>query len=78
VPDLQPTVALFPAMGGIVRELKTPLDERALDRLTLATAAAVVAFHEQRLEIQAALMVRNDNEQAELAQTRTNPSDEIG
>jgi len=61
-----------------VTDLKTPLDEGALDRLTLATAAAVVAFHEQRLEIQAARKVRNDRKQAEFSQTRTSPSDEIG
>lgn len=45
-------------MGGIVTELKTPLDERALDRLTLATAPAVVAYQEQRLKLEAARMAR--------------------
>lgn len=40
VPAWQLKVALLPAMGGSVTELKTPLvDERALDKLTLATDA---------------------------------------
>ena len=45
VPVLQLKVALLPIMEKIVTELKTPLDERALDRLqTLASDAAVVSY----------------------------------
>jgi hypothetical protein len=40
--------------GGILTDLKTPIDKRALDALTLATDAAVAAYQEQRLELQAA------------------------
>jgi hypothetical protein len=78
VPDLQPTVALFPAMGGIVRELKTPLDERALDRLTLATVAAVVAYQEQRLKLEAARKLRDNRQRTDLANTQTGGDDKIG
>jgi hypothetical protein len=64
-------------MGGIVTELKTPLDERALDGLTLATDAAVVAYQEQRLKLQAARKVRHNRQRADLAQTQTGGDDEI-
>ena len=58
-------------------ELKTPLDERALDRLTLATDAAVVAYQEQRLKLQAARKARHNRQRADLAQTQTGGDDEI-
>jgi hypothetical protein len=37
-----------------VTALRTALDERALDRLMLGTDAAVVAYQEQRFQLQAA------------------------
>lgn len=58
-------------------ELKTSLDERALDRLTLATDAAVVAYQEQRLELHAARDARHNRQLADLAQTQTGRDDEI-
>ena len=70
-------VALLPKMGGIVTELKTSLDERALDRLTLATDAAVVAYQEQRLKLQAARKLRDNWQRADLANTQTGGDDEI-
>ena len=45
-------VALLP--GGIVTELKNPLDDTALDRLTLGTDAAVASYQEQRLKLETA------------------------
>jgi hypothetical protein len=47
-------VALLPPMEGIVTGLKSSLDERALDRLTLATDAAVLSYQQERLRLQAA------------------------
>ena len=76
-PASQLKVALLPTMGGIVTELKTPLDERALDRLMLATDAAVVAYQEQRLKLQAARKVRDNRQRADLAHTQTGGDDEI-
>ena len=64
-------------MGKIVTELKTPLDERALDRLILATDAAVVSYQEQRLKLQAARKARHNRQRADLAQTQTGGDDEI-
>jgi hypothetical protein len=65
-------------MGRILTELRTPLDERALDRLTLGTDAAVVAYQEQRLKLQAARKVRDSRQRADLARTQTGGADEIG
>jgi hypothetical protein len=76
MPATQLKVALLPTRVGIMTALKTPLDERALDRLTLATDAAVVAYQEQRLELQAARKLR-DNWRADLADTQTGKDDEI-
>jgi len=70
-------VALIPTMGGIVTEPKTPLDERALDGLMLATDAAVVSYQEQRLKLQAARKVRDNRQRAGLAHTQTGRDDEI-
>ena len=64
-------------MGRIVTEVKTPLDERALDGLTLATDAAVVAYQNQRLKLQAARMARDNRQRAGLANTQTGVDDEI-
>ena len=41
-------------------ELKSSLDERALDRLTLATDAAVVSWQGQQLKLMAARKVRHN------------------
>jgi len=65
------------AMGGIVAELKTPLDERALDGLTLATDPAVVGYHEQRRKIEAARKLRDNRQRAFLARSQTGADDEI-
>jgi hypothetical protein len=75
-PASQLKVALLPTMGGIVIELKTPLDERALDRLTLATDAAVVSYQKQSLSLQAARKARNKRQRLDLAQTQTGGDDE--
>ena len=64
-------------MGGIVTEFKTPLDERALDRLTLASDAAVVAYQDQRLKLQTARKVRENRQRADLARTQSSGDDEI-
>ena len=58
-------------------ELKTPLDERALDRLMLVTDAAVVAYQEQRLKVQAARKLRDNRKRVDLARTQTGGDDEI-
>ena len=50
-------------------ELKTPLDERALDALMIATDAAVAAYQEQGLKLRAARTVLNERQQDDLAQT---------
>lgn len=57
-------------MGKIVTELKTPLDEHALDRLTLATYAAVVAYQEQRLKLEAAGKARDNGQRADSAHSK--------
>jgi hypothetical protein len=64
-------------MEGIVTEPKTPLDERALDRLTLATDAAVVSYREQRLKLQEARKVRDNRRRVDLAHTQTGTGDKI-
>jgi hypothetical protein len=68
---------LLPTKRGIVTELKTPLDERALDRLMLASDAAVVAYQEQRLKLEAAQKVRGNRQRADLARKQTGGNDEI-
>jgi hypothetical protein len=60
-----------------VTERKIPLDERALDRLMLATDAAVVSYQEQRLKIQAARKARDNRQRADSAHTLTGEGDEI-
>jgi hypothetical protein len=65
-------------MGGIVTELRTPLDEGALDRLTLGTNAAIVAYQEQRLKLQATRKVRDSRQRADLTHTQTGGGEAIG
>jgi hypothetical protein len=60
-----------------VTELKTPLDERALDRLTLRTDAAVVAYNGKRLKLQAARKARHNRQGAYFARTRSSGDDEV-
>jgi hypothetical protein len=60
-----------------VTELKTPLDERALDKLMLDSDAAVVSYQEQRLKLEAARKARHNRQRADLAQTQTGGDDEI-
>ena len=73
--------ARSPATGRkgkkIETELKTPLDERALDRLTLGTDAAVISYQEQRLKLDAARKARHNRQRADLAQTQSSGHDEI-
>lgn len=57
-------------------ELKTPLDERAMNRLTLATDSAIVSYQEQRLKLEAARKARHNQQRVYLAQTRTGGDDE--
>jgi hypothetical protein len=61
----------------MVTEPKTPLDERALDRLMLATDAAVVAYQEQHMNLQTARKARDIRQRANLAYTQTGGDDEI-
>jgi hypothetical protein len=60
-----------------VTELKSSLDERALDRLMLATDAAVLSYQQERLRLQAARRARHNRQQVDLAQTQTGGDDEI-
>ena len=64
-------------MGGIVTELKSSLDERALDRLTLSTDAAVLSYQQERLRLQAARKARHNRQRVDLAKTQTDGDDEI-
>ena len=64
-------------MERIVTKLKIPLDERALDRLTLATDAAVLSYQQERLRLQAARKVRRNRQRVDLAQTKAGGDDEI-
>ena len=77
LPGLKLKVAVWPTVRGIMTELKTPLDERALDRLTLASDAAVVAYQEKRLKLQAARKVRENRQRADLARPQSGGNDEI-
>ena len=56
---------------------KTPLDERALDRLMLATDVAVVSYQEERLRLRAARKVRGHRQQTDVPHTQTGGDDEI-
>ena len=58
-------------------ELKSSLDERALDRLTLATDAAVLSYQRERLRLQAARQVRHNRQRVDLTQNKVGGDDEI-
>jgi len=60
-----------------VTELKSSLDERALDRLTLSTDAAVLSYQQERLRLQAARKARHNRQRVDLAKTQTDGDDEI-
>jgi hypothetical protein len=60
-----------------VTELKTPLDEHALDRLMLATEVAAASYQEQRLELLAARKARDNPERADLARSQAGGDDEV-
>jgi hypothetical protein len=60
-----------------VTELKSSLDERALDRLTLATDAAVLSYQQERLRLQAAGQVRHNRQRVDLTQKKVGGDDEI-
>jgi hypothetical protein len=77
VPASQLKVAQLPTTERKVVELKTPLDERGLDRLMLASDAAVVAYQEQRLRSQTVRKARDNRQRADLAHTQTDEDDEV-
>lgn len=58
-------------------ELKTPLDEHALDRLTLGTNAAVASYEEQRLKLKAARKEHENRHAVDLVHTQIGRDDEI-
>lgn len=57
-------------------ELRIPLDMRALDTLTLGTDAAVAAYQEQRLKLEAARKARHNRQAADLAHPQSRKEDE--
>jgi hypothetical protein len=60
-----------------VTELRIPLDTRALDRLMLGTDAAVAAYQEQRLNLEAARKARHNPQKADLAHPQSSRDNEI-
>jgi hypothetical protein len=60
-----------------VTELRIPLDTRALDRLMLGTDAAVAAYQEQRLKLEAARKARDSRERTDLADSQTGEDDQL-
>jgi hypothetical protein len=60
-----------------VTEPKTPLDECALDRLMLATDAAVMSYQELLLNLQAARKIRDNRQRTELVNKQTGGNDQI-
>ena len=58
-------------------KLRIPLDTRALDRLVLGTDAAVAAYQEQRLKLEAARKARDRRERTDLANSQTGEDDEL-
>ena len=57
-------------------EFKTPLGRRKLDAVTLGTEEALLAYKEQRLELQAARKNRDERKVAELTKA-SSTDDEI-
>jgi hypothetical protein len=60
-----------------VTELRVPLDKRALDRLMLGSDAAVAAYQEQRLRLEAARRARYKPQAADLSQPQCGSDDEV-
>jgi hypothetical protein len=60
-----------------VTELKTPLDEHALDRLMLGTDAALASYEEQRLKLKAARKECENRYAGDLVPAQTGRDDEI-
>jgi hypothetical protein len=60
-----------------VTEPKVPLDGRDLDRLMLGTDAAVVAYQEQRLELEAARKARHNRQAVDFSHQQSRRKDEI-
>ena len=58
-------------------EFKTPLGRRELDALTLGTEEALLAYQEQRLELQAARKTRDERKLAGLTKAKSSTDDEI-
>jgi hypothetical protein len=58
-------------------EFKTPLGRRELDALTLGTEEALLAYKEQRLELQAARKTRDERKLAGLTKAESSTDDEI-
>ena len=77
MPASQLRLRYLPTVGGILTEPKTPLDERALDRLMLASDAAVGSYQEQRLKLQAARKARDNRQRADLPRRQASGDDEI-
>jgi hypothetical protein len=60
-----------------VTELRIPLDTPALDRLMLGTDAAVAAYQEQRLKLEAARKACHNRQAADLANPQSDRDDKI-
>jgi hypothetical protein len=60
-----------------VTRLGTPLDEYALDELTLTTDAAVASYQEQWLRFEAARQASHNRQRADLSQIQIGEDDEI-
>jgi hypothetical protein len=60
-----------------VTENRSPLDARTLDGLMLGTDAAVAAYQEQRLKLEAARMARGNRERIDLANSQTGGDDQV-
>ena len=58
-------------------ELKTAIDERAMNRMMLATGAAVIAYKEQRLKLQAARKLRDNLQRDDLVNRQFAEEDDI-
>jgi hypothetical protein len=62
---------------GTMTELRIPLDTRALDRLMLGSDAAVAAYQEQRLKLEAARKARHNPQAADFAHRQSGRDDEV-
>jgi hypothetical protein len=60
-----------------VTDLRIPLDARALDGLMLGNDAAVAAYQEQRLKLEAARKTHHNRQATDLAPAQSGTDDEI-